>query len=61
MSDATPKPVPTEAESLLSVLERNRRTFAWKAAGLDEKGLSATAAASTMTLGGLVKHVALVE
>ena len=29
----------TEAESLLSVLERNRRTFAWKTAGLDEKGL----------------------
>ena len=51
----------TEAESLLSVLERNRRTFAWKTSGLDEKGLRATAAASSMTLGGLVKHVALVE
>jgi uncharacterized damage-inducible protein DinB len=50
-----------EAESLLSVLERNRRTFAWKAAGLDEVGLRATTAASAMTLGGLVKHVALVE
>ncbi|MBB5867465.1 putative damage-inducible protein DinB [Allocatelliglobosispora scoriae] len=50
-----------EAESLLSVLERNRRTFAWKTSGLDEKGLRATTAASTMTLGGLVKHVALVE
>src|SRR5690349_10293314 len=52
---------PTEAESLLSVLERNRRTFAWKTSGLDEKGLRATTAASSMTLGGLVKHVALVE
>src|SRR5690349_5533585 len=51
----------TEAESLLSVLERNRRTFAWKTSELDEKGLRATTAASTMTLGGLVKHVALVE
>ena len=52
---------PTEAESLLSVLDRNRRTFAWKTSGLDEDGLRATAAASSMTLGGLVKHVALVE
>ena len=51
----------TEAESLLSVLERNRRTFAWKTSGLDEPGLRATTAASAMTLGGLVKHVALVE
>lgn len=50
-----------EAESLLSVLERNRRTFAWKTSGLDAEGLGATTAASTMTLGGLVKHVALVE
>jgi hypothetical protein len=57
MSETTP----TEAESLISVLERNRRTFAWKTEGLDEKGLRATTAASTMTLGGLVKHVALVE
>ncbi|MDG4801949.1 DinB family protein [Micromonospora sp. WMMD980] len=52
---------PTEAESLLAVLERNRRTFAWKTSGLDEKGLGATVAASSMTLGGLVKHMALVE
>jgi hypothetical protein len=53
--------VSAEAESLQSVLERNRRTFAWKTWGLDESGLRATAAASSMTLGGLVKHVALVE
>jgi len=51
----------TEADALLSVLERNRRTFAWKTEGLDEHGLRATTAASTMTLGGLIKHVALVE
>jgi uncharacterized damage-inducible protein DinB len=50
-----------EAEAVLSVLERNRRTFAWKTADLDADGLRATTAASTMTLGGLVKHVALVE
>jgi uncharacterized damage-inducible protein DinB len=51
----------TEATSVLTVLERNRRTFAWKTSGLDEAGLRATTAASTMTLGGLVKHLALVE
>jgi uncharacterized damage-inducible protein DinB len=50
-----------EVESVLAVLERNRRTFAWKTADLDEKGLRTTTAASTMTLAGLVKHVALVE
>jgi len=60
-SPFSPSSVPTEAESLLSVLERNRRTFAWKTSQLDEEGLRATTAASAMTLGGLVKHVALVE
>jgi Protein of unknown function (DUF664) len=50
-----------EADVLVAVLERNRRTFAWKTTGLDEKGLCVTTAASEMTLGGLVKHVALVE
>src|SRR5215472_3559879 len=50
-----------EVGSVLAVLERNRRTFAWKTSGLDEAGLRATTAASAMTLGGLVKHVALVE
>jgi uncharacterized damage-inducible protein DinB len=50
-----------EAEAVLAVLERNRRTFAWKTGGLDRSGLAATAAASSMTLGGLVKHMALVE
>lgn len=45
----------------MSVLERNRRTFAWKTTELDASGLRATTAASSMTLGGLVKHMALVE
>jgi hypothetical protein len=65
MSESGPQPIPSsepnEAESLRSVLERNRRTFAWKTSGLDERGLRATTAASSMTLGGLVKHLALVE
>lgn len=50
-----------EVEAVLAVLDRNRRTFAWKTADLDAAGLAATTAASTMTLGGLVKHLALVE
>jgi uncharacterized damage-inducible protein DinB len=65
MSDSDLRPAGafgnSEADSLLSVLERNRRTFAWKTSGLDDAGLRATTAASAMTLGGLVKHVALVE
>jgi uncharacterized damage-inducible protein DinB len=56
-----PSAVPSEADSLRSVLDRNRRTFAWKTSGLDDQGMRATTAASSMTLGGLVKHVALVE
>ena len=50
-----------EIDTLLSTLERNRRTFAWKCGNLDADGLRATTAASTMTLGGLLKHLALVE
>jgi uncharacterized damage-inducible protein DinB len=50
-----------EIATLLSTLERIRRTFAWKCGGLDAEGLRATAAATTMTLGGLLKHLALVE
>jgi uncharacterized damage-inducible protein DinB len=65
MNETVPEPspsvAPTEAEALLSVLDRNRRTFAWKTSGLDAEGLGATTAASAMTLGGLVKHMALVE
>jgi uncharacterized damage-inducible protein DinB len=56
-----PSAARTETEALAAVLDRNRRAFSWKTSGLDEKGLRATTAASAMTLGGLVKHVALVE
>jgi hypothetical protein len=50
-----------ETATLLGSLERERRTFAWKCGGLDAAGLRATTAASTMTLGGLLKHLALIE
>jgi uncharacterized damage-inducible protein DinB len=51
----------SEAETLVGALERQRRIFAWKCADLDADGMRATAAASAMTLGGLVKHLAMVE
>jgi uncharacterized damage-inducible protein DinB len=35
--------------------------MAWKCAGLDAAGLTATVAASSMTLGGMLKHLAYVE
>jgi uncharacterized damage-inducible protein DinB len=50
-----------ETATLLGSLERQRATFAWKSGGLDAAGLRATAGTSSMTLGGLVKHLALVE
>ncbi|HEY7597734.1 MAG TPA: DinB family protein [Actinophytocola sp.] len=58
---ASPVMAGDEIATLLSTLERNRRTFAWKCGNLDADGLRATTAASTMTLGGLLKHLALVE
>jgi uncharacterized damage-inducible protein DinB len=46
---------------LLGSLERQRAIIAWKCGGLDAADLSATLAPSSMTLGGLLKHLALVE
>jgi hypothetical protein len=51
----------TEVEHLLGALDRMRWTFRWKAGGLDTTGLQARVGASTLTLGGLLKHLALVE
>jgi hypothetical protein len=50
-----------ETATLLGSLERARATLAWKCGGLDAAGLRATTAASSITLGGLLKHLALVE
>jgi hypothetical protein len=50
-----------EAETLVGFLEFHRATFEWKCAGLDADGLRSTVGASTMTLAGLLKHLALVE
>jgi Protein of unknown function (DUF664) len=52
---------PGEIDALLGALHRNRRTFAWKTGGLDADAMRRTLGPSSITLGGLVKHLALVE
>ena len=51
----------SEQDTLLGALERQRRYIAWKCGNLDSAGLQATLGPSTMTLGGLLKHLAAVE
>ncbi len=58
---AEPPAAGNETDTLLGSLERQRATLAWKCGGLDAAGMRATTAASTITLGGLLKHLALVE
>ncbi|HEV7191765.1 MAG TPA: DinB family protein [Jatrophihabitantaceae bacterium] len=50
-----------EVATLKGFLDYQRATFAWKCWGLDAAGLSAKVGVSTMTLGGMLKHLALVE
>ena len=50
-----------EAETLLGFLDYQRATLAWKCGGVDQAGLSVTVGRSSMTLGGLLKHLAYVE
>lgn len=50
-----------EAETLLGFLAFHRATLAWKCRGLDATGLNTPVGASTITLGGLLKHLAYVE
>ena len=51
----------SEAEHLVGALDRLRATFRWKADELDAAGLSTRIGASSLTLGALLKHLALVE
>ncbi len=51
----------TELEQLTGALDRLRATFRWKADGLDAAGLNTRIAASSLTLGGLLKHLAACE
>jgi uncharacterized damage-inducible protein DinB len=50
-----------EVATLIGFLEYQRATFAWKIDGLDAEGLRATVGVSSMTLGGMLAHLALVE
>lgn len=59
--DIEPPLAGDEAAALLGSLDRMRGTFAWKAWGLDAGQLQTTVGASSMTMGGLLKHLALVE
>jgi hypothetical protein len=51
----------TEAEHVLGSLHRLRVTFRWKVDGLDATQLTTRMPASDLTLGGLVKHLAVQE
>ncbi len=51
----------TEVEHLIGALNRQRATFRWKADGLNAAGLNTKIGASTLTIGGLLKHLAVVE
>jgi hypothetical protein len=51
----------TEAEHLVGALDRLRTTFRWKADDLDRAGLATRIGSSSLTLGGLLKHLARVE
>ncbi|MBD3783400.1 MAG: DUF664 domain-containing protein [Micrococcales bacterium] len=68
MSSTAPVPPPwepplagTEEEQLLGALDRQRATFRWKVDGLDAVGLDAGIPSSRLTLGGLLKHLAVAE
>jgi hypothetical protein len=51
----------TEAEMLCFALDRVRAQFAWKTGRLDAEQLRRRFPPSTMTLAGLIKHMAFVE
>ena len=61
MAGVEPPIAADETAAVLGALDRMRALIAWKCGGLDAAGMSATLGASTMTLAGLLKHLALVE
>ena len=56
-----PPPAADETATLLGFLDFHRATLAWKVSGLDADGLRAKVGSSSMTLGGMLKHLACVE
>ena len=56
-----PEPAVGEVETLLGFLDYQRATLKWKCEGVDAAGLCVKIAASSITLGGLLKHMTFVE
>jgi len=54
-------PIMDETGTLLSTLDRIRRTFAWKCGGLTDEQLRQRLEPSKITLGWLLKHLAFCE
>jgi hypothetical protein len=61
MGAAEPPIAGDEPAVVLGELDRLRSLIAWKCGGLDSIGLATTLSPSAITLGGLLKHLALVE
>jgi hypothetical protein len=61
MTRVDPPPRGDERTLLLAYLDYHRETLRMKAAGLDAAQLDTALPPSEMTLGGMVKHLALVE
>lgn len=58
---AEPPLAGSEVEALVGSLNRMRGYLLWKCGGLDDHGLRVTLGPSTITLGGLLKHLAVAE
>ena len=56
-----PPPAANELDTLLGFLDYQRATLEWKCRDVDAEGMRSTVGASTMTLGGLLKHMSFVE
>jgi uncharacterized damage-inducible protein DinB len=50
-----------ETATFVGFLDYQRATLAWKCSGLDTAGLRAKVGASSITLGGMLKHMSRVE
>ena len=61
MSRTDPPQQPDERTALVAFLDYHRDTLRQKAGGLDAAQLGTPLSPSEMTLGGMVKHLALVE
>ncbi len=56
-----PEPAANEVETLRGFLNYQRATLKWKSEGLAQDQLNVSVAKSTVTIGGLLKHMTFVE